>query len=33
MSSGWGDEFLALANRCDAAVAAAYGRVERRPGT
>ena|GEM_PF-1241951 len=26
MSSGWGDEFLALAERCDAAVAAVYGR-------
>ena len=26
MSSGWGDEFLALAGRCDAAVAKAYGK-------
>jgi len=26
LSSGWGDEFLALAERCDAAVAAVYGR-------
>ena len=25
MSSGWGDEFLVLADRCDAAVAAVYG--------
>jgi hypothetical protein len=26
MSSGWGDEFLVLADRCDAAVAAVYSR-------
>jgi len=25
ISSGWGDEFLVLADRCDAAVAAVYG--------
>jgi hypothetical protein len=24
MSSGWGDEFLTLADRCDAAVARVY---------
>jgi hypothetical protein len=27
MSSGWGDEFLVLADRCDAAVAAVYSRT------
>jgi hypothetical protein len=27
MSSGWGDEFLVLADRCDAAVAPVYSRA------
>lgn len=27
ISSGWGDAFVELANRCDAAVAAVYGRT------
>lgn len=30
MSSGWGDEFLVLADRCDAAVAAVYSRAGER---
>ncbi|HEX6370218.1 MAG TPA: hypothetical protein VF006_14965 [Longimicrobium sp.] len=29
MSSGWGDEFLVLADRCDAAVAKVYRRAPR----
>ena len=27
ISSGWGEEFLVLADRCDAAVAAVYNRA------
>ena len=32
LSSGWGDEFLALAARCDAAIAAVYQTPGAEPG-
>ena len=31
LSSGWGDEFLAVADRCDAAVERVYGNRPRQP--
>lgn len=31
LSSGWGNEFLAVANRCDAAVEKVYGNPSRQP--